>query len=90
MYTKLIGIHLCNLTFVKHLQKWQSLYILRASSRDCIFTNFLSCHDKFRVAEESRSTSIYACFFAGFARTHALSAYIKHNIYVTIEQSKEV
>lgn len=52
------------------------MYVLRASSRGRTFTDFLSrCHDKFGIAEESRSTSIYASFFAGLARAHALPAY---------------
>jgi len=51
------------------------IYVLCTSSCDRAFTGFLSrCDDKFGIAKESRSTSIYASFFACFACTYALSA----------------
>lgn len=58
--------------FVKYERE---TYVLRTSFRGRTFTDFSSrCHDKFGVAEESRSTSTHASFFAGFARTRALPA----------------
>jgi len=61
--------------FVKYQKQKFMIYVLCTSFCDRAFTDFLShCDDKFGITKESRSTSIYASFFARFVRTYALSA----------------
>jgi len=69
-----IDIYLC-VIFLKYQKQKFTIYVLCTSSCDHAFTDFLSrCDDKFGITKESRSTSIYASFFAYFARTYTLSA----------------